>query len=331
MRAAFEHCREPIRRIGGTVNWQQFKKIVAFYGRYTPSYTQVGYAVRRLGWRQITPNFRGQHWLVTGASGGLGRAIALSAARAGASVTVVARSSRKLASLLLEEPSGLMPRVCDLSLRRDVAKLIDYLARGGRKIDVLVNNVGVLLDDFSVTDEQRETSFATNLLTHYQLTEGLIDRGVLARGALVINMSSAGMYNVPLNVAAMNAATAAEYSGVAAYGFHKRAQVVLNCDWQNRYGGRGLTFYVMHPGWADTDGVKRSLPRFRRILKPILRDEWSGTDTAIWLAATRPPPPLHESIWFDRKLRPAHVYPHTRRSKDTPETLRAYLQQALAK
>jgi dehydrogenase/reductase SDR family member 12 len=312
------------------VNWQQFKKVVAFYGRFTLSYTQIGFAARRLWWRDTTPRFNGQRWLVTGASGGLGRAIALSAARAGASVTAVARSPRKLAGLALEAPPGLALKVCDLSLQRDVTKLISELAREGEKFDVLVNNVGVLLDDFSLTAEQRETSFATNLLTHYQLTEGLIAHHLLARGGIVINMSSAGMYNVPLNVAALNPQTAAKYSGVAAYGFHKRAQMALNSDWQRRYSD-GLTFYVMHPGWADTEGVKRSLPRFRRILKSILRDEWSGSDTAIWLAAARPTPPLHDSIWFDRKLRPAHIYPHTRLSKDTPETLRAYLQRELAK
>jgi dehydrogenase/reductase SDR family member 12 len=313
------------------VNWQQFKKIVAFYGRYTLSYTQVGFSVRRLRWRKMKPRFNNQHWLVTGASGGLGRAIALSAVRAGARVTAVARSPEKLAALALEASTGLTTKVCDLSLQADVAKLIAELARDGRKIDVLVNNVGVLLDDFSLTAEQRETSFATNLLTHYQLTEGLIEHKLLARGGLVINMSSAGMYNVPLNVSVLNPSTPAKYSGVVAYGFHKRAQVALNSDWQRRYADSGLAFYVMHPGWADTDGVKRSLPRFRRILKSILRDEWSGSDTAIWLAAARPAPPLHDSIWFDRKLRPAHVYPHTRSSKDTAESLRAYLQRELAK
>lgn len=313
------------------MNWQQLKKIVAFYGRFTLSYTQIGFAVRRVRWSKLTPDFAGQRWLVTGASGGLGRAIALSAARAGASVTAVARNPRNLATVILEGPPSMEPRVCDLSLQREVDKLIEDLAQDGRKFDVLVNNVGVLLDDYTVTAEQRETSFATNLLMHYQLTEGLIARDLLAKGGAVINMSSAGMYNVPLNVAAMNPASGARYSGVAAYGFHKRAQVVLSSDWQRRYGDRGLTFYVMHPGWADTEGVRRSLPRFRRILKPILRDEWSGTDTAIWLAAKRPAAPLHESIWFDRELRAAHVYPHTRQSQDTPETLRAYLQQQLAK
>ena len=86
----------------------------------------------------------------------------------------------------------------------------------------------------------------------------------------------------------------------------------------------------MHPGWADTDGVKRSLPRFREILKLILSDAASGTDTAIWLALIRPSQEEKELVWFDRKARTAHVYPHTRTSKDTPQSLLAFLDREVA-
>ena len=98
-------------------------------------------------------------------------------------------------------------------------------------------------------------------------------------------MTSGGGYNVPLNIAMLNMTNPKKYNGTGAYGFHKRAQIVLNQYWRDKYGARGITFYVMHPGWADTDGVKRSLPRFRKILKSILRDAESGADTALWLAA----------------------------------------------
>ena len=78
------------------MNYQQLKKIVGFYSRFTASFTQVGYRWRRLSWPQFTPDYRGQHWLVTGGSGGIGRHIVLEAARAGATVTAVARSESKL-------------------------------------------------------------------------------------------------------------------------------------------------------------------------------------------------------------------------------------------
>jgi dehydrogenase/reductase SDR family member 12 len=316
------------------MNYQQLKKIAAFYGRFTLSFTQVGYRWRRRGWPAFTPDFRGQHWLVTGGSGGLGRHIVLAAARAGASVTAAARSESKLAQLRADAArdglAGIDTERCDFALQQDTARLLDRLQAAGRKIDVLVNNVGVLLDDHSLTAEGRETSFGSNLLSHYHLTEGLIRRGLMAdsRG-LVINMTSGGGYNVPLGTALLNVTRPEKFNGTVAYAFHKRAQIVLNQYWRDTYGPRGLTFYVMHPGWADTDGVKFSMPRFRKILQRILRDPESGADTALWLAGTRPAQPEQELVWFDRAIRNAHAYEHTRTSRDTPQSLVAYLEKEL--
>lgn len=318
------------------MNLQLLKKVAAFYARFTLSFTQVGYRTRRLFWTNPRLDFKGQHWLITGASGGIGRHLALAAARAGATVTVAARSATKLAQVVADAKAmgigGVDTEICDFSLQSDTARFFRKVVASGRKIDVLVNNVGVLLDDHTLTEEGRESSFAINFLSHYLLTEGLIRGGGFSgRHPLVINMTSGGGYNVPLSTAMLNLVDPATYNGTAAYGFHKRGMMVLNQYWRDTYGPKGFTFYVMHPGWADTDGVKRSLPRFRRILKPILRDAESGSDTALWLAATRPTQEEKESVWFDRKQRPGHVYHRTRVTKETPQSLVAYLDKELAR
>ena len=317
------------------MNLQQLKKVVAFYGRFTLSFTQVGYLARRPFWPAFKPAFAGQHWLVTGGSGGLGREMVLTALRAGATVTAAARSADKLRALEAEVKAaglaGLDTETCDFTLTADTQRLIERLLAKGRRIDALMNNVGVLNDDLMVTAEGREASFGSNILSHYQLTEALVVGGLLGRGSVVVNVTSGGGYNVPLMTAMLNVTDPARYNGTVAYGFHKRAQMVLNQHWRDAYGSRGIDFFVMHPGWSDTAGVKRSLPRFRKILRPILRDERSGADTAIWLAGTRPSQPEQEIVWFDRKVRTAHVYERTRVTKDTPATLVAYLQRELDK
>jgi dehydrogenase/reductase SDR family protein 12 len=188
-----------------------------------------------------------------------------------------------------------------------------------------MNNVGVMNDALVVTPEGFEASFASNLLAHYVLTEGLIERGVLADGSAVINMTSGGGYSVPLSTALLNVTDSAHFNGVVAYAAHKRAQISLTSYWRARHGGKGLTFYVVHPGWADTAGVQRSLPRFRQLFRPILRDARSGADTALWLATARPAQPDHELVWFDRKIRSAHVFAHTQSSKETASDLANYL------
>jgi dehydrogenase/reductase SDR family protein 12 len=312
---------------------QQLKKIVAFYGRFTLSFTQIGFVFRRLFWSRAATNFHGQHWVVTGASGGLGREMAMAALRGGATVTAVARSKEKLQQLVADAMTAGLPapkiEQCDVALVVDTQRLIERLVASNQKIDVLVNNVGVLNDDLIITQEGKESSFVTNLLSHYQLTEGLLAGNIIPRGGLVINVTSGGGYNVPLETAPLNVVDVKKYNGVAAYGFHKRAQMVLTNFWREKYGAMGVDFYVMHPGWADTAGVQRSLPRFRKILAPILRDAHSGADTAIWLAAARPSQSPGENVWFDRKARSSHAYPHTRISNETAQSLVAYLESHL--
>lgn len=277
-----------------------------FYGRFAASFSAIGYRWRRRRWDLAPPDFSGQRWLVTGASGGLGEAIAVSAAAAGAEVAAVARSAEKLARL----PSTIEKICCDFSSLEQVAALAASQSQAGRAIDVLVNNVGVLLDRHALTPAGHELSYITNLLSHYQLTESLITGGVLSRGAIVINMTSGGAYAAPLRVAALDMQTPQLFDGTTAYALHKRAQIALTGHWQSQHQSQAIAFHVMHPGWADTAGVQRSLPRFRRWMAPILRDASAGADTALWLAAARPGP--IEGVWFDRAARPAHVYGFTR-------------------
>jgi dehydrogenase/reductase SDR family protein 12 len=198
----------------------------------------------------------------------------------------------------------------DLSLQVETHKLVEKLSASDKKIDVLVNNVGVLKREFSQTAEGHETTYATNLLNHHVLSEGLIEGGALAKGARVINVSSGGLYNVALNTSLLDQAESG-YNGVAAYASHKRAQLALADYYQQRHAGKGYRFYAMHPGWVDTAGVQKSLPTFRAILKYILRDGPQGADTIIWLGATTPAE-VAGKIWFDRKPRPAHVFKATR-------------------
>ena len=319
---------------------------LAFYGRFFCSFTAIGFHVRRLFWPRFQPDFRGQHWVVTGASAGIGRHIALAAARAGAQVTAVARASAKLDEVVATaraEGLQLQAAPCDLSSMAEVDRWLaerhadndeaaEADAVAGRAmraavqpVDVLVNNAGVMLDEHSLTAEGLEASFATNLLSHYRLTTGLVAAGLLPSKAVVVNMTSGGAYHVPLSTAMLNVTDAARYNGTYAYAFHKRAQIVLSEYWRNEWAAAGRRSYVLHPGWVDTPGVKRSLPRFRAALKRVLRDEAAGADTALWLAATKPTQPTGEHIWFDRKARAAHVAASTRVSRDTAASLVAYL------
>jgi len=313
------------------MNLSMLLKIVKFYGRFAPSFSAIGYVARRPFWGRLRADFSGQTWLVTGASGGIGRAIVLEAERRGARVIAVARSAEKLERLAGEATGRgeILPMAVDLSLMAETAALVERLQSEGRTVDVLVNNVGALIHTHRLTAEGKESAFALNILNHYLLTEGLIEASLLAAGGSVINMSSGGMYNAPLMVDRMNVTDPDTYAGVFAYAVHKRGQAELTRYWQARYGAANdLRFYVMHPGWTDTEGVQTAMPRFRKILRLILRNGHQGGDTAIWLAAARPQADP-AAFWFDRKPRSAHAYPATRHSRDTAEDLAAYLDREI--
>ena len=303
------------------------KKIITFYFRFTPSYSAIGYHTRRIFWSRIKGNFAGQTWLVIGGSEGIGGSAVRSAIACGATVIAVARDAAKLQAFKgsLQGPGQLLMEVADFSLQGDVRALLQRLEQRGLRIDVLINNVGIQKRDQILTKEGLETSFATNILSHYLLTTALLERKLLRDKAIVIEVSSGGMYNHPMVVKDLNI-TGDGYLGVRAYGLSKRAQVMLTAYWREKYAPTGMDFYVMHPGWVDTAAVGRSMPRFRAMLKSVLREHYQGADTIVWLADRRPRQEAVESIWFDRKERPVHIYEHTPKSKATRAELVEFLE-----
>ena len=300
---------------------QGLSKTLNFYARFTPSFTQIGYVARLLPFRPVSGDFSGQLWLITGASGGIGKAAALLAARKGAQVFAIARNSRALKELVAESAGlkgKIIPVVCDLS---SVAA-IEKMARNWKtanKINALVNCIGILNREYSLTQEGFETTYVTNLLGHFHLTETLAEVGCLAKDAAIINVTSGGMFNAPLNLPMLDQG-AQGFNGFAAYASHKRAQVALTDHWRATFRNLDVHTYVVHPGWADTAGVQSSLPTFRKILRPILRNANQAADTIIWLAAKRPEA-TEDRVWFDRKQRTTHAYPHTRQPQTTVPAL----------
>lgn len=65
--------------------------------------------------------------------------------------------------------------------------------------------------------------------------------------------------------------------------------MILTELWAERLAGTGVVVHAMHPGWAQTAGVERSLPTFNKLMKPLLRTAAQGADTMIWLAAADEP------------------------------------------
>jgi len=271
-------------------------------------YTRIGSGLRR-GWWPADARSNalvGRRVLVTGATGGIGLAMARSFAEFGAAVHVLGRDRAKVdrcAGEIREQFAGaeIVGEVCDVSDLEAVAGWTADFADRVPALDGLVHNAGLLPKKRTETREGHERQLATHVLGPHLMTERLLPLLRAAGGATVVFVSSGGMYSAPLEVGDLESTRS--YSGVRTYARTKRMQVVLADCWSRRLAGTEIRVESMHPGWVDTPGVAESLPRFRLITRPLLRDVAAGADTAVWLVAARPDSaPGH--FWHDRVQRP---------------------------
>ena len=145
----------------------------------------------------------------------------------------------------------------------------------------------------------------------------------------MINVSSGGMYSQSLPTDDFES-EASTYSPTRFYARTKREQVVITELWAERLRDTGVVVHAMHPGWADTEGVRVSLPRFSVITKPIIRTSEQGADTIVWLGAA--PEPLRSTgeFWHDRRPRPTHYWLRaSRESQQARQQLWDYCQSLL--
>jgi len=271
-------------------------------------YTRIGSGLRRRWWPAdpAPDSLAGKNVLVTGATAGIGLAMARAFAGLGATVHLLGRNAdkvrRRVAEISDEIPGAdVVGEVCDVSDLEAVANWCADFAGRVPALDGLVHNAGLMPKERIVTREGHEVQLATHVLGPHLMTERLLPLLRAAHGASVVFVSSGGMYSTPLVVDDLESSH--EYNGVRSYARTKRMQVVLADSWSRRLAGSDIRVESMHPGWVDTPGVAEYLPRFRVITKPLLREVADGADTAVWLVATRPPSdPGH--FWHDRAQRP---------------------------
>jgi dehydrogenase/reductase SDR family member 12 len=274
-------------------------------------YSRIGFVLRRLSTDERFPSLVGKHVMVTGATGGIGRAAAERLAANGAVVHAVGRNRDKLADLVADTDGKIVPHPADLSDMSAVAALADDYVASGNPLHGLVNNVGVMIHDRAVTDEGFELTYATNVLGQYLLTVGLMPKLEASAPARVVMVSSGGMYSQGLTVANLESGRG-EYNGTKAYARTKRAEVVLAEEWAESFVDRGVVVNAMHPGWVDTEGVRTSLPTFRAITGPVLRSPAEGADTIVWLMGSDAAADITGAFWHDRIQRPTYRIEATR-------------------
>jgi NAD(P)-dependent dehydrogenase (short-subunit alcohol dehydrogenase family) len=288
------------------------------------TFTNIGYTLHSRGHDPIDNDMTGKTVIITGGTGGLGRAAATAIAGLGARTVVVGRSPEKLRAAKREIAGDVVGYEADLGLMAEVRRLVDRLLAGESHLDVLINNVGVLLPNRETTEEGIEKTLATDLAGHFLMTNLLIPRLVQSAPSRVVNVTSGGMYAEKIQPDDLQFERR-EYKGTAAYAHAKRGQVILTRMWAERLDGTGVSVHAMHPGWARTAGVERSLPMFNSVMRPFLRTPEQGADTIVWLASSPEVTTNSGQLWFDREIVPEHMMERTRESAEDRESVWARL------
>ncbi|KAF8106684.1 hypothetical protein N665_0135s0029 [Sinapis alba] len=254
---------------------------------------------------------QGKNCVVTGANSGIGYAAAEGLASRGATVYMVCRSKERGQEALskIQNSTGnqnVYLEVCDLSSVNDIKSFASSFASKDVPVHVLVNNAGLLENKRTNTPEGFELNFAVNVLGTYTMTELMLPLLEKASpDSKVITVSSGGMYTSPLTTDLQFSGE--KFDGVLQYARNKRIQVALTEKWADKNKNKGVGFYSMHPGWAETPGVARSLPSFKESFSGKLRTSEEGADTIVWLALQPKEKLVSGAFYFDRAEAPKHL------------------------
>jgi retinol dehydrogenase 14 len=228
--------------------------------------------------------------LVTGASGGIGKATALGLARMDAHVAIVGRDPERTEAAARDiravGGSAVDVFIADLSSQAEVRRIAAETLRRLTRIDVLINNVGGYWNSRHVTADGLERTFAVNHLAPFLLTSLLLGRMKQNAPARVITVSSNAHRTGRIDFDDLQGERS--YSGSRAYDQSKLANVLFAYELARRLRGTGVTSNALHPGVVRTSfgaddpaGIQKFVVP---LLRPLMKSPERGAATSIQLA-----------------------------------------------
>jgi NAD(P)-dependent dehydrogenase (short-subunit alcohol dehydrogenase family) len=206
--------------------------------------------------------------LVTGATDGLGRRVAFELAATGATVLLHGRSRERLEATLgeIRRETGsekLGSYLADLSSLGEVRALAEQILTEQDRLDVLVNNAGVIVGERTESEDGYELTFAVNYLAHFLLTHLLLPLLRDSAPARVVNVASAGQSPIDFDDVMLERG----YGGMKAYTQSKLAQVMFTFELAERLRGSVVTVNALHP--ASLMETRMVLETFGRSMSTV--------------------------------------------------------------
>ncbi|WP_413310294.1 SDR family oxidoreductase [Bacillus sp. 1P10SD] len=234
----------------------------------------------------------GKVCLVTGASQGIGKATAIALAKMGATVVMVSfdqvrgeAALKEIKSISKNENIELL--LADLSSQQSIRQLADRFKQKYTRLDVLVNNAGVMKWKQEFTTDGIESTFAINHLAAFLLTNLLLDLLKASAPARIVNVSSSAQSMGKIEFDDLDGRK--KYSGIKAYNQSKLANVLFTYELERLLQGTRVTVNCLHPGVVRTNfGNTESLffKVFGTLMKPFMLPPDKGAETSVFLASS---------------------------------------------
>jgi NAD(P)-dependent dehydrogenase (short-subunit alcohol dehydrogenase family) len=234
----------------------------------------------------------GKTCLITGATSGIGKEIALGLAKMGATVVISGRNRDRCEAAMQEiraktNSASVSYLVADLSSQASVRQLAKDYAAAHRRLDILVNNAGVFLAKRATTVDGIEYTLAVNHLAPFLLTNLLIDTIKTSSPARIITTSSIAHRGARIDFRDIQFEKS--YSGIRAYGQSKLANILFTKELARRLAGTGVTANCFHPGAVRTNLLQGNPWHYRLIWNAagsfFLSPE-EGADTGVYLSSS---------------------------------------------
>jgi NAD(P)-dependent dehydrogenase (short-subunit alcohol dehydrogenase family) len=230
--------------------------------------------------------------LITGANQGIGKASAIALGKMGAKLILVCRNEeRGRAAVLDVERAGAKDVsliVGDVGSQAEVRRIAAEVKSKCDRLDVLLNNAGVLVTSRRTTVDGIEETFAVNHLGYFLFTNLLLDLLVKSAPARIVNVSSEAHRTGRMRWDDLQFERT-PYSQFGAYGQSKLCNILFTRELARRLEGTGVTVNALHPGvvasgFGQTDG---GFMRFVvRLAHPFMIGPEKGARTQVWLASS---------------------------------------------
>ena len=195
----------------------------------------------------VPESLTGRVVLITGATDGLGREVALALARRGATLLVHGRDRARAEAVVAEVQAAGSPETrlyeADFAALADVERMANAILAHEPRLDVLVNNAGVIQDERQESADGHELTFQVNYLAGFLLTQRLLPLLKRSAPARIVNVASGCQASIDFSDVMLER----RWDGWRAYSQSKLAQIMMTFDLAETLAGTGVTVNALHP------------------------------------------------------------------------------------